>query len=136
MRVLRSCLNLNALLSFYFAHVESRLSYGICFWGSSPALCDVLLSQKRVVCSAMHGRKDFICNGYYHSYNTRRRNDFNIPNHNLNIKSLMVYGLKLFNDLPDDFKHMSSLRVFKTRVKCALIKMCPYNINKVNVSNF
>ncbi|PSN36695.1 hypothetical protein C0J52_24289 [Blattella germanica] len=49
MRVLRSCLNLNALLSFYFAHVESRLSYGICFWGSSPALCDVLLSQKRVV---------------------------------------------------------------------------------------
>ncbi|PSN37337.1 hypothetical protein C0J52_25379, partial [Blattella germanica] len=47
-RVLRSCLNLNALLSFYFAHVESRLSYGICFWGSSPALCD-LLSQKRVV---------------------------------------------------------------------------------------
>lgn len=171
MRVLRSCLNLNALLSFYFAHVESRLSYGICFWGSSPALCDVLLSQKRVVRS-MAGvdshtsckpyfkcyniltvcglyvfkllefvfvhRKDFICNGYYHSYNTRRRNDFNIPNHNLHMygKSLMVYGLKLFNDLPEGFKQITSLRVFKTKVKCALINMCPYNINEVNVSNF
>jgi len=51
-------------------------------------------------------------------------------------KSLMVYGLKLFNDLPEGFKQITSLRVFKTKVKCALINMCPYNINEVNVSNF
>lgn len=48
-RNLKYILNKSQLRSIYFAHVESRLSYGILVWGSSPMLHDVFIAQKRVL---------------------------------------------------------------------------------------
>nr|CAI5850542.1 unnamed protein product [Callosobruchus analis] len=49
MRNLRTIVSLDLLLTVYHAHISSRLSYGICFWGTSSAAKNVFLSQKRIV---------------------------------------------------------------------------------------
>lgn len=37
----------------YYAQVDSRIRYGVCFWGASVAAGDVLLCQKKVVRSIL-----------------------------------------------------------------------------------
>lgn len=49
MKNLRGVLVREQLLTVYFAYVESRLRYGICVWGSSVLVADVLVAQKRVL---------------------------------------------------------------------------------------
>lgn len=48
-RNIRNCVNLNALKAYYFAHVESVLSYGLIFWGSSSLAHSVFIAQKRII---------------------------------------------------------------------------------------
>lgn len=48
-RNLRHFIDFGSLLSFYFANVQSRLSYGITVWGSSAASRNVFLAQKRII---------------------------------------------------------------------------------------
>lgn len=48
-RNLRGVLDMVQLRSLYIAFVESRLRYGICFWGAGSDIRDVLVAQKRVV---------------------------------------------------------------------------------------
>ena len=48
-RILRPVIGLESLLSFYYAQVESRLVYGISFWGSGSMLGDIFIAQKRVL---------------------------------------------------------------------------------------
>ena len=48
-RNLKSVLTLDQLRSFYFASVQSRLCYGICFWGASPGSRAVFVAQKRII---------------------------------------------------------------------------------------
>lgn len=49
LRTLRTVIDRSSLLSFYYAHVHSRLLYGITFWGASSASGDVFLAQKRII---------------------------------------------------------------------------------------
>ena len=46
---LKNILNLKQILFFYNSVIESKLRYGICHWGSSPSMNDVLVSQKRII---------------------------------------------------------------------------------------
>lgn len=47
---LRGVVNTSSLLSFYYAYVESRLSYGIIFWGSHIGTVHrVFLMQKKII---------------------------------------------------------------------------------------
>lgn len=48
-RSIRSSMSLNALLNAYYAEIQSRLSYGIIFWGQSPAATMVFLAQKKLI---------------------------------------------------------------------------------------
>lgn len=46
---LRTVLERNQLVSIYYAHVDSRLRFGICLWGQSTLAKKVFTSQKRIV---------------------------------------------------------------------------------------
>ena len=46
---LKRILNLKQIIIFYQAVIESKLRYGIYFWGSSKCMNDVLISQKRII---------------------------------------------------------------------------------------
>ena len=48
-RFLRDFLTLQQRISYYYACVQSRLCYGLCFWGSSPSFNHVFTAQKRVI---------------------------------------------------------------------------------------
>ena len=45
----RSVLTLPQMMPVYFAYVESRLRYGIAFWGLSALAGNVFVSQKKVL---------------------------------------------------------------------------------------
>lgn len=49
MRNLRSVVNVHSLRLFYFAYVESRLRYGIIFWGSLAGARRIFIFQKRII---------------------------------------------------------------------------------------
>ena len=85
-RILRPVIGLESLLSFYYAQVESRLVYGISFWGSGSMLGDIFIAQKRVLrCMAGVDNR------------TSCRNIF------LRFNVLTVYGLYMLKIL--DFVH-------------------------------
>lgn len=68
MRSLRTVLDINDLVSCYYAFVHSILSYGIVVWGSSSAWIDVFLAQKRVIrCCAGVGSLHS-CRGLFRDY--------------------------------------------------------------------
>ena len=48
-RSLKTILSIKQITIFYHAVIESKLRYGICFWGSSPSMNDVLICQKRII---------------------------------------------------------------------------------------
>ena len=39
----------------------------------------------------------------------------------------MVFGLKIYNCLPNDIKEISNIKYFSKRVKKMLLEICPYN---------
>lgn len=48
-RNLKNVINGEMLISFYYSQVESRLIYGICFWGSCASMPNVFKAQKRII---------------------------------------------------------------------------------------
>ena len=48
-RNIKTVLNIDQLKKLYYAEVDSRLRYGICFWGGSTLSCNVFIAQKRVI---------------------------------------------------------------------------------------
>jgi len=48
-RSLRTVVDEDVLLSFYYASAFSRMSYGIIFWGCSGGASDVFIIQKRII---------------------------------------------------------------------------------------
>lgn len=57
-RVLKPYLNVEALLSVYYAHIYSHLSYGILLWGNHSAISKLFVLQKRcirLICGAKLG---------------------------------------------------------------------------------
>jgi Reverse transcriptase (RNA-dependent DNA polymerase) len=49
LRKLKLLVNPHALLTVYHAHIHSLISYGLIFWGSSPASNRIFILQKRAV---------------------------------------------------------------------------------------
>ena len=79
-------------------------------------------------------RNEFSCNNDFHMYNTRNKNNFNIPAHhssNFN-KSPFVHGLRMYNALPDCYKHITDPNKFKRKIKGPLFEICPYGFNEIN----
>lgn len=49
MRNLRTIVNINTLPIFYFSYVESRLRYGIIFWGRARSVNRLFIYKKKIV---------------------------------------------------------------------------------------
>lgn len=66
LRSLRGILTIPQLLSLYHAYVESRLRYGVAFWGLSAGAADVFIRQKRIL-RTMAGISDstYSCRGLF-----------------------------------------------------------------------
>ena len=61
----------------------------------------------------------FTINGYNHTYDTRKKEDFRIPMRKG--KNIFTTGPKIWNDLPNDLKEAKNLTTFKLRVKKHLL---------------
>lgn len=91
-RHLRTVLSEEMLRSYYFAHVESRISYAIVLWGSASMVGDVFISQKRIIRCMAGVDPNHSCRQLF--------KEFGI---------LTVCGLYLFHLLVFIFRHRSSL---------------------------
>ena len=67
---------------------------------------------------------NFSTNSVYHSYSTRRANDYHLPKVRTSIAqmNLNFNGPKVWNALPTDLKNCNSLPCFKRKYKKHLIK--------------
>ena len=162
----KKMLNLNGILSLYYAHFVSHLTYGIPLWGSMASNQWLTKLQKiqnkclRIVLSKSGNktRKDLLvlnvketidldlCKlGYKtknnllptqlqfciehdssgrslkknHPYNTRRKQELNIPK--TNYASFLNKATKLYTDLPKDLKSIPTLKCFIKKTKQHLI---------------
>lgn len=84
MRRIRDLVSVNSLKQFYYASVQSLLSYGIIFWGSSASAVDVFKSQKRVVRCMLGLHPRTSCKPYFSQLNI------------LTLPSLYFLGLIMF----------------------------------------
>lgn len=103
-RNLKNVLNQIQLLSLYYAHVESRMRYGIGFWGWSTLAPNVFQAQKRIVrCMArLHPTQS--CKEYFKSFNI------------MTMPSLFIYELCMYTfHKRDEFTLNMSLHDFNTR---------------------
>lgn len=90
MKNLRNILTEKQLISLYYAQIESRLSYAICFWGASVNAQNVFLSQKRVIrCMAGVGISHS-CRTFFLKYKI------------LTVPSLFIYELAVYTFLNKD----------------------------------
>lgn len=48
-RNIRAFLNKDQLINLYYAQVDTRLRYGVCFWGHSTLASNVFIAQKRII---------------------------------------------------------------------------------------
>lgn len=51
---LRNFVGISSLKTYYFSHVQSRLSYGLIFWGSSPCFQRIFIMQKKIIRCMLH----------------------------------------------------------------------------------
>lgn len=67
-----------------------------------------------------------------HEYNTRNKNDFVIPQSKLKVshKSPQLIGLKIYNQLPNNFKILN-VSQFKQQLRSFLIDKCYYTLNEL-----
>nr|CAH7756516.1 unnamed protein product [Callosobruchus chinensis] len=48
-RNFRDILQINEIVTVYYAQIDSRLRYGVCLWGNTPSAKSVFLAQKKIV---------------------------------------------------------------------------------------
>lgn len=105
-RILKNILNLKQIITFYHAVLESKLRYGICFWGTSTYTKDVLICQKRIMRSIVGLKRLDSC-----------RDSFR------NLEILTVYSLYIFElcvytyKNKENFLSNSNYHNFNTRNK-------------------
>lgn len=115
MRNLCSVLSVPHLLSVYYAHAESRLRYGIVFWGLSPAATEVFIRQKKIL-RIMAGVDDstYSCRGLFKAFGVLSLSGLVILASSLNIhrkRGQLLSG--------------SDLHIYETRQRNQL--RCPFN---------
>lgn len=67
-RRLRDVLATNTMLTFYYAQVQSIVSYGISFWGSSTHAPEVFKTQKRIIRCMLGLHPRTSCKVYFSQY--------------------------------------------------------------------
>jgi hypothetical protein len=75
----------------------------------------------------------FAPNSVYHNFNTRHKNDLNLPHVSLTIYQRGVFhsGIKIFNALPTTIKNISgNSRKFKVALKHYLLTHSFYNLDE------
>lgn len=65
LRYMSNHLSVHNLKCFYFAYVQSILSYGIIFWGSSSLLETAFVAQKRAIRSMLHLKRTESCKEHF-----------------------------------------------------------------------
>lgn len=90
-RNLKSVVNGEMLISFYYAQAESRLSYGVCFWGSCALMPKIFKAQKRIIRCMAGVNKRRSCRDLFSQF-----------------RILTVYGLYIYNLLQYVFINKNS----------------------------
>lgn len=105
-RSIRNVLNIDQMLKLYYAQVDSRLRYGICFWGASTMSYNVFIAQKRIIRSMTGISNTDTCKNIFKGYNI------------LSLPSLFIYELCLyiFNN-KDKFLCKKNVHTINTRQK-------------------
>lgn len=82
----------------------------------------LMLMKKNMSLFDIHKRR--------HTYNTRRREDFNFPAHRLSLleKSPFYAGLGFFNKLPLTLKEEPNVQAFRSQVEKHLLDSCVYSV--------
>lgn len=102
----RGVLTVKQMITLYYAQVESRLRYGICFWGDSTLSQKIFLVQKRILrtIGGISGRHS--CRPLFSSYGV------------LTLPGLYVYEICSYVYLNRDmFQRVSDKHVINTRQK-------------------
>lgn len=84
LRQLKTILTTEQLIQIYFANVDSRLRYGVCFWGWSPFSDDVFVAQKRCIRSLAGISPIQSCKQFFVKFNI------------LTVPSLFIFELCLY----------------------------------------
>lgn len=103
LRQLKSVLTIEQLIQVYFANVDARLRYGVCFWGWSTLSEDVFVAQKRCIRSLAGIPKSHSCREYFKKFNI------------LTVPSLFLYEICLFVFNCDKFKKNCDIHNLNTR---------------------
>nr|CAI5825776.1 unnamed protein product [Callosobruchus analis] len=103
---LRHVLSSGQLLILYYAQVESRLRYAICFWGTSTHAQDVFVSQKRALRSMAGLSKRETCRSLFREFNI------------LTVPGLLIFEmcLYIFKDR-NELTHICDIHSKNTRQK-------------------
>lgn len=67
-----------------------------------------------------------------HSANIRNKKDLHVPfcKYKISVESPDIFGLTVFNRLPDDLKLAKPLNSFKSKLKEFLVNKCLYSVNE------
>lgn len=84
LRYIRSQLTVDCLRIFYFAYVQSRLSYGISFWYSTSYGSKIFINQKRIIRTILRLGNRTSCRQYFRMLNI------------MTVPSLYVYKLVMY----------------------------------------
>lgn len=83
-RGIRCVLGREQLLKLYYAEVESRIRYGVCFWGDSTLSSQVFIAQKKVIRAMAGVPSTRSCKPYFKMYKV------------LTVPSLLIFELCMF----------------------------------------
>jgi len=119
-RMLKNSLSEHILKSYYSGYVQSQLSYGIAFWGSSTMCKDVFVAQKRII-RAMAGVSQYeSCRPHFKNYRI-------LPLASIYIFHLLIY---IFENR-QYFLQFSDINNYGTRNKlCIYPPLNAYNITQ------
>ena len=120
LRHLNNILTEQQLILFYHAKAEPLLRYGICFWGTSSAVSDVFICQKRIIRNIAKCTRTSSCKTLFKKYNI------------FTITCLYIFEVsKFIYKNKSSFVLNSSYHSFNTRQKDNFcIPLTKYNVTK------
>lgn len=111
--------------------IEQRVSCRSVFV-SNKVLTFVGLYLYKLLCFIYNHKKDFLTQIDIHCHDTRGKDNLNIPrfNHSKFKLTPQYVGISVYNDLPERFKHITTLKTFKKEIKGLLLEGCPYTVTE------
>lgn len=121
---LRYVLTIGQMREFYMAQVESRLAYGVCYWGCSALVPKIFIAQKMIVRSMFGVDTGHSCRGLF-----------------IRLRILTVYGLYMYSLLTyiyknkNNFDKNGSTHEYNTRGRDDLV-MPPHRLRVSDISPY